>query len=78
MVAFWKEYEGELLTTIKKDGSDQMLPISYVDVEFENKEVWTWFLELLIEDLGKVVVCASCTKSIVCYIRPFARSNLRC
>ncbi|WVY90703.1 hypothetical protein V8G54_036217 [Vigna mungo] len=34
------------------DGNEQMLPIAYAIVEVENKDLWTWFLELLIEDFA--------------------------
>ncbi|XP_017438224.1 uncharacterized protein LOC108344272 [Vigna angularis] len=46
------KYKGELLTAIGRDLNDQMLPLAYAIVEVENKDSWTWFLELLIEDLG--------------------------
>jgi len=60
--AFLKaKYEGELLTAIGRDANDQMLPIAYAVVEVENKNSWSWFLELLIEDLGGPVVCTSYT-----------------
>ncbi|WVY91580.1 hypothetical protein V8G54_037094 [Vigna mungo] len=39
------KYGGEVLTTVGRDGNEQMLLV-------ENKETSTWFLELLIEDLG--------------------------
>ena len=38
-----------------------MLPIAYAVVEVENKDSWSWFLELLIKDLGGPTVCASYT-----------------
>lgn len=34
-----------------KDGNNQMLPIAWGVVEYENKNTWTWFLKLLIHDL---------------------------
>ncbi|XP_017441060.1 uncharacterized protein LOC108346492 [Vigna angularis] len=46
------KYEGELWTNVARDPNDHMLPMTYAIVEVENKETWTWFLELLIEDLG--------------------------
>ncbi|WVY97490.1 hypothetical protein V8G54_029641 [Vigna mungo] len=46
------KYGGELLTTIGRDGNEQILPIAYAVIEVENKDSWTWFLELLIEDLA--------------------------
>ncbi|WVY90140.1 hypothetical protein V8G54_035654 [Vigna mungo] len=55
------KYGGELLTAVGRDGNEQMLPIAYVVVEVENKDNWTWFLELLIEDLGGKDVCAGIT-----------------
>ncbi|XP_017413021.1 uncharacterized protein LOC108324591 [Vigna angularis] len=56
-----RKYKGELLTAIGRDPNEQMLPLTYAIVEVENKETWTWFLELLIEDLGDTEVCNSCT-----------------
>ncbi|XP_014511690.1 uncharacterized protein LOC106770390 [Vigna radiata var. radiata] len=55
------KYEGELLTAIGRNGNEKILPIAYAVVDVENKDSWTWFLELLIEDLGGEVVCATCT-----------------
>ncbi|XP_052728541.1 uncharacterized protein LOC108327442 [Vigna angularis] len=55
------KYKGELFTSIGRDPNDQMLPLAYAIVEVENKDSWTWFLELLIEDLGGAEVCNSCT-----------------
>ncbi|WVY90541.1 hypothetical protein V8G54_036055 [Vigna mungo] len=55
------KYGGELLITVGRDGNEQILPIAYAVVEVENKDSWTWFLELLIEDLGGVDVASSCT-----------------
>jgi len=48
-------YGGELLTTVGKDPNDQMLPL------VECKESWSWFLQILIEDLGGVDVCQGIT-----------------
>ncbi|XP_027907647.1 uncharacterized protein LOC114166966 [Vigna unguiculata] len=55
------KYGGELLTAIGRDGNDQILPIAYAVVEVENKDSWTWFLDLLIEDLGGKQLCGGCT-----------------
>jgi len=38
-----------------------MLPLCYALVDVENKETRTWFIELLIEDLGGPEVCQSIT-----------------
>ena len=55
------KYGGKLLTTIGRDGNDQILPIAYAIVEVENKDSWKWFLKLLIDDLDGDAVGASCT-----------------
>jgi len=55
------KYGGELLTAVGRYGNEQMLPIAYAVVEVENKDSWTWFLELLIEDIGGTQLCTGCT-----------------
>ncbi|WVY98582.1 hypothetical protein V8G54_030733 [Vigna mungo] len=55
------KYAGELLTAVGRDANDQMCPLAYAVVEVENKESWTFFLELLIEDLGGGGFCSRCT-----------------
>ncbi|WVZ25271.1 hypothetical protein V8G54_003815 [Vigna mungo] len=55
------KYEGELLTAVGRNGNDQICPLAYVVVEVENKDTWTWFLELLIDDLGGGGFCSRCT-----------------
>jgi len=44
------KYGGELLSVVDRDANYQLLPLVYAVVEVENKETWTWFLELLIGD----------------------------
>ena len=39
---------GQILAAIGRDPNEQMLPIAFAVVEGENKESWTWFLELLL------------------------------
>ncbi|XP_014499459.1 uncharacterized protein LOC106760551 [Vigna radiata var. radiata] len=48
------KYGGELLTAVARYGNEQMCPLVYAVVEVENKDNWTWFLQLLIDDLGGV------------------------
>ena len=55
------KYGGELLSVVGRDANDQLLPLAYAVVEVENKETWTWFLELLISDLGGIDVCRTMT-----------------
>jgi hypothetical protein len=54
-------YGGMLLAAIGMDPNDQILPIAYAVVEGENKDSWTWFLELLIADLGGTRLCKTYT-----------------
>ncbi|XP_078430826.1 uncharacterized protein LOC144702665 [Wolffia australiana] len=46
------EVKGQLLSAVGKDGNNQMFPIAWAVVEGENEDSWTWFIELLIQDLG--------------------------
>ena len=50
-----------MLTAIGRDANDQMLPIAWAMVEVENKDTWSWFLELLVDDLGGPNICSSIT-----------------
>ncbi|CAL5192353.1 unnamed protein product [Lathyrus oleraceus] len=43
---------GQILEAISRDSIDQILPIAFTVVESENQDSWTWFLELLIDELG--------------------------
>lgn len=45
-------YGRKILAAIGRGHNDQMLPIAFVVVESEAKDNWTWFLELLFNDLG--------------------------
>ncbi|XP_058778388.1 uncharacterized protein LOC131652524 [Vicia villosa] len=44
----------KILVAIDRNPNDQMLPIAFALVEGENIDNWTWFLQLLIDDLGGV------------------------
>ncbi|CAI8598103.1 unnamed protein product [Vicia faba] len=52
---------GQILAAMGRDPNDQMLPIAYAVVECENNDNWTWFLELLIDDLGGREYCLTYT-----------------
>ncbi|KAF7822066.1 sodium/potassium/calcium exchanger 1-like [Senna tora] len=42
----------KMVRAVGRDPNDQMLLIVFVVVEAENKDTWSWFLELIITDLG--------------------------
>ena len=46
------ETKGQLMSAVGKDGNNQMFPIAWAVVEGENQASWTWFIELLMQDLG--------------------------
>lgn len=43
--------KGQVLVAVGKDADDQIFPVAWAVVNKENKENWTWFLELLGKDL---------------------------
>ena len=53
--------KGKILVVIGTDLNDQMLPIVFVVVEYEIKDSWSWFLELLRSDHGGVRLCMTYT-----------------
>jgi hypothetical protein len=54
-------FGGQILAAIGRDPNDQMLPIAFAVVEGETKDSWTWFLQLLINDLGGPSCCSTYT-----------------
>ncbi|GJR32813.1 multidrug resistance-associated protein 5 [Tanacetum coccineum] len=44
--------QGEILTAIGRDGNNHIYPVAWEVVNVKNKDNWTWFLELLEEDMG--------------------------
>lgn len=52
---------GQILAVMGINSNDQMLQISFAVVESENKDSWTWFLELIIDDLGGRDECLTYT-----------------
>ena len=54
------QFPGILLTAVGKDGNNNIFPIAWAVVETENVDTWTWFLNLLVEDIRSVVPSSSC------------------
>lgn len=51
--AFLKTYlGGVLLCAVATDANKQMYPIAWAVCEVENIENWSWFIRILVEDLG--------------------------
>ncbi|CAN0917246.1 hypothetical protein LINGRAHAP2_LOCUS30172 [Linum grandiflorum] len=46
------EVQGMLLSAVAKDGNNQMFPIAWAVVEGENRSSWSWFLEILRDELS--------------------------
>nr|GEU91491.1 pentatricopeptide repeat-containing protein [Tanacetum cinerariifolium] len=42
---------GKILTAVGRDGNNHICPIAWAVVNVENKDNWSWFLELLGEDI---------------------------
>ena len=50
---FLKEpLKGELLSAISRDANNQIYPIIWAVVEYENKDSWNWFLGHLQKDIS--------------------------
>lgn len=45
-------FGGQLLAAVGRDPNDQMLPIAIAVVEAETRDSWSWFLSLLVGDIG--------------------------
>ena len=43
--------KGQLLSAVAIDPNDCIFPLAYAVVQVENRETWTWFLDLLGQDL---------------------------
>nr|GEV95282.1 pentatricopeptide repeat-containing protein [Tanacetum cinerariifolium] len=51
---------GELLTAVGRDGNNHIFPVAWAVVTIGNKDNWSWFLELLADDL-KISNCFGLT-----------------
>ena len=43
---------GQLMCAVGRDPNDEYFPFAYAVVEAEMKDTWTWFLNLLLADIG--------------------------
>ena len=43
---------GQLMCAVGRDPNDEYFPVAYAVVEAETKDCWTWFLNLLLTDIG--------------------------
>jgi hypothetical protein len=46
------KFGGQLHAAIARDANDNIFPIAYAVCEAESRDTWTWFLSLLLEDIG--------------------------
>ena len=46
-----KPMVGEILTAIGRDANNHIFPVAWAVVNVENKDNWSWFLDLLGDDL---------------------------
>ncbi|XP_058776094.1 uncharacterized protein LOC131650398 [Vicia villosa] len=51
------KYGGILLIAVGRDPNDQYLPLAFGVVETESKDTWSWFMELLLQDIGEKRWC---------------------
>jgi len=47
------KYGGQLLVAVGRDPNGQYFPLAFGVVETETKDSWSWFLQLLLEDVGQ-------------------------
>ncbi|XP_021714957.1 uncharacterized protein LOC110682915 [Chenopodium quinoa] len=45
-------FPGQIMIAVSKDGNNNIFPVAWAIVEVENKDNWTWFLDLLLKDTG--------------------------
>ena len=45
------------MAAVEIDGNDEMYPIAFAVCKGETKDSWSWFLELLLADIGTMREC---------------------
>ena len=67
-----KPYVGEILTAVGRDANNHIFPVAWAVVNVENKDNWSWFLDLLRDDLdmptGKGLTLMSDQHKVTMYI----------
>ena len=48
-----KGYGRQLLVAVARDLNDQNFLLAIVMVKFKNKDFWSWFMDILIDDKGR-------------------------
>ena len=43
---------GQLITIVARDHNEEYFPLAYAVMEAETKDSWTWFINLLLADIG--------------------------
>jgi hypothetical protein len=46
------KWSGQLHAAIARDANDDIYPIAYAICEAETRDTWTWFLKILLDDIG--------------------------
>lgn len=49
------ECDGQLMAVVGKYGTNQIYHIAYDVVEAKTRDLWQWFLDLLLEDLNNMI-----------------------
>ena len=44
---------GQLIIAVCRDPNDEYFPLAYAVVEAKTKDSWTWFINLLLADIGQ-------------------------
>ena len=44
---------GQLITTVARNHNEEYFPLAYAVMEAETKDSWTWFINLLLTDIGQ-------------------------
>ncbi|XP_023907265.1 uncharacterized protein LOC112018962 [Quercus suber] len=68
-VCHLRGFKRQLLVAVGIDGNDRMYPIAFAVCEGETKDSWSWFLELLLADIGLGLLLALATVALEAHTR---------